>query len=477
MLGRAGRIDIECELTVQGPGANLTLGSTGTSDPSPFLLERPMADEALTLENLDITDTGLYVSRGYPFKEWDLLRREAPVFWYDRPGIEPFWAITRHADILTISRNSKVFVNSKRLRLATEIEDQFMVANLKRRAEDMGWDVEEPHDFIMMDDPRHKKFRLMTAREFTPAALRKLEGHLESLSLGFAAEFEERLRADTEAHGSCDFVDAFAVKLPLATIGEMMGLPPDDWRHLKVLTNVMLNADEPGYHRADESLIDRITRAAGELQAYMMNLIEDRRKAGATGRDLASIVVHAQLDGEPLTDQQLQGYLTVLLAAGNETTRNATSGGVQALLQHPEECAKLCEDPSLVVSAVEEMLRWSSPVVQFARTAVSDFELGGQKIRAGEAVGMFYPSANRDEDVFEDPYRFDITRSPNLHLAFGGYGAHFCLGANLARWELRAALRSLLPILPKMELAGPDVRVPHLHVPAIQNLPVRYVGD
>ncbi|MFB0976404.1 MAG: cytochrome P450, partial [Myxococcota bacterium] len=136
-----------------------------------------------------------------------------------------------------------------------------------------------------------------------------------------------------------------------------------------------------------------------------------------------------------------------------------------------------CADPSLVVSAVEEMLRWTSPVVQFARTAVEDFELGGQKIRAGEDVGMFYPSANRDEEVFDEPYRFDITRSPNHHLAFGGYGAHFCLGANLARWELRAAVRSLLPILPDMELAGREERVPHLHVPAIQRLPVRYTGN
>ena len=164
----------------------------------------------------------------------------------------------------------------------------------------------------------------------------------------------------------------------------------------------------------------------------------------------------------------------MLLGAGNETTRNATSGGVQALLEHPDQCAKLCANPELLDSAVEEILRWTSPVVQFARTAVKDFEIRGQMIRAGEDIGMFYPSANRDEDVFENPYDFDIERSPNLHLAFGGYGAHFCLGANLARSELRAMMRSLLPILPEMELAGPEQRVPHLHVPAIQRLPVRY---
>jgi cholest-4-en-3-one 26-monooxygenase len=431
----------------------------------------------LSLDSVDITDTSLYVSRGYPWQEWDLMRREAPVFWYDRPGIAPFWAITKHADVLTVSKNSDVFVNSQRLRLATIIEDQFMESNLRSRAESLGWDPDEPHDMIFMDDPRHKKFRLLTARQFTPAALRKLEDHLEALAETFATQFRERLRSDTATAGSCDFVDAFAIKLPLATIGEMMGLPEDDWRHLKVLTNVMLNAHEPDYYRPGENLIEAITRAANEMRVYMAKLIEKRRADGADGDDLASVLVRAQIDGAPLTDQQLQGYLTVLLGAGNETTRNATSGGVQALLQHPEQCARLCAEPGLLISAVEEILRWTSPVVQFARTAVEDFELSGTKICAGDDVGMFYPSANRDEDVFDDPYRFDVGRTPNDHLAFGGYGAHFCLGANLARWELRAALRSLIPILPEMELAGPEVRVPHLHVPAIQHLPVRYVGE
>ena len=430
---------------------------------------------ALSLDTLDVTDAALYVSRGYPFREWDLMRKKAPVFWYERPGFKPFWAITKHADVLTISRNSNVFVNSRRLRLATIVEDEFMSSNLRSRAAKLDWDPDEPHDMIFMDDPRHKKFRLLTARQFTPAALRKLEVHLEILSKKFADEFQQRLRADTEAHGACDFVDAFAVKLPLATIGEMLGLPEDDWRHLKVLTNVMLNAHEPDYYLPGENVVQAITRAAEEMRCYMADVIEQRRTAGATGDDLASILVRAQIDGAPLTDQQLQGYLTVLLGAGNETTRNATSGGVQALLEHPDQCAKLCANPDLLNSAVEEILRWTSPVVQFARTAVVDFEIRGQKICAGEDIGMFYPSANRDEDVFENPYDFDIERSPNLHLAFGGYGAHFCLGANLARSELRVMLRSLLPILPEMELAGPEERVPHLHVPAIQRLPVRYV--
>jgi cytochrome P450 len=426
-----------------------------------------------TLDSLDITTTELYTTRGYPWQEWDLLRKEAPVFWYDRPGIAPFWAITRHADVLAISRRSDVFVNSGRLRLAAIEEDERITQSKARRDEKHGWDPAEPNDFVFMDDPRHKQFRLLTARRFTPAALRRLEGHLEKMSDAFAREFQEIVRRDTAEKGSCDFVEAFAVKLPLATIGEMMGLPPDDWKHLKVLTNVMLSAPEERYYLAGESRADAINRASTEMREYMLDVIARRRADEAGGDDLASLLVRSEIEGNPLTDQQLQGYLTLLLGAGNETTRNATSGGEQALLSHPEERDRLCANPELLHTAVEEILRWTSPVVQFARTAVRDFELRGVTIREGEDVGMFYPSANRDEAVFEDPYRFDVARQPNNHLAFGGYGAHFCLGANLARWELRAAIRSLLPILPELELAGPERRVPHLHVPAIQSLPVR----
>jgi cholest-4-en-3-one 26-monooxygenase len=182
------------------------------------------------------------------------------------------------------------------------------------------------------------------------------------------------------------------------------------------------------------------------------------------------------LDGKNLTEQQLQGYLFVILAAGNETTQNAISGGVAALLENPDQVKLLAENADndeLIVSAGEEILRWTSPVLQFARTAVSDFDLNGTTIKAGEDVGMWYPSANRDPEVFDEPYKFDITRKKNRHLAFGGYGAHFCLGANLARWELRAALKALAPVLPQVELVSGPERCPNLHVSAIHRLEVQ----
>jgi cytochrome P450 len=347
---------------------------------------------------------------------------------------------------------------------------------MRLRAEAYGWDPDEPPDFIFMDDPRHRNFRLIPARSFTPAALRKLESHFAELSQAFADEFDDELARAADSGETCDFVRGFAQKLPLAAIGEMMGLPSGDWLRLKQITNVLIGAPEPDFFRPGENRIVGVLRALGEMTEYMLELVRDRRARGADGDDLSTLIVHSQVDGQALTEQQLQGFLFVLLAAGNETTQNAISGGVHALLENPEQRELLCSDPSLVHSAAEEILRWTSPVVQFARTATSDFELSGVTIKAGQDVGMWYPSANRDEAVFDDPYRFDITRKPNYHLAFGGFGAHFCLGANLARSELRAALRSLIPILPRLESAGPPERVPNLHVSAIHRMPVRAAG-
>jgi len=428
---------------------------------------------APSLETLDIHTKELYVTRGYPWREWDLMRREAPVFWYEREGMAPFWAVTRHQDILTISKHSQVFVNSRRLRLQTIEDDERQFRSQRKRAEVRGWDPQEPPDFIFMDDPRHRNFRLLSAKRFTPASLRKLGTHFDELSRTFAEEFSTELARSGARGDSCDFVREFAQKLPLSAIGEMMGLPPDDWMRLKTLTNVMIGAPEVDFFHEGEDRNRGVQRAVVEMTDYMLRLIEEHQARGPDGKDLSNLIIHSSIDGKALTAQQLQGYLFVILAAGNETTQNAITGGVHALLEHPEQRDLLCSHPELLIPATEEILRWTSPVLQFARTAVEDFELSGVKIAAGQDVGMWYPSANRDEAVFHDPYRFDITRKPNYHLAFGGFGAHFCLGANLARWELRAALRALIPILPSFEAAGPPERVPNLHVAAIHRLPVR----
>ncbi len=428
------------------------------------------------LDTLDIHTPQLYLDRGYPFAEWDHLREHAPVFWYERDDIDPFYAITRHADIQTISKYSDVFVNSRRLRLQSKEEDARQAISTKFRIESRGWDPEEVSDFILMDDPRHRAFRLIVAKRFTPAALRKLERHFAELSHQFAGEFMTELRAAAGRGDTTDFVKGFAEKLPLAAIGEMLGLPDGDWRRLKQLTNVMIGAPERTFFEEGEDRSSGQWRAMEEMTDYMLEVIRDRRERGPSGDDLSTQVVFGKVFGESLTDQQLQGFLFVLLAAGNETTQNAISGGVAALLQNPDQLRLLADNADnedLIVSAGEEILRWTSPVLQFARTAVEDFELSGVKIEAGQDVGMWYPAANRDPAVFERPYEFDITRKPNRHLAFGGYGAHFCLGANLARWELRAALRALAPVLPEMELVNDPERCPNLHVSAIHRLEVQ----
>jgi cholest-4-en-3-one 26-monooxygenase len=428
------------------------------------------------LDSIDIHGTHLYVERGYPWKEWELLRREAPVYWYEREDIEPFWAITRHADVLAISRDPSTFINGgRRLRLASIGEEILMTEGFKGFAKEQGWDPGEPPDMVFMDDPRHRKFRLLTSSAFTPGRLRALEPRIEKLATGFAAEFAETLGRRTAEAGSCDFVREYSVKLPLAAIGDLMGLPPGDWMRALVWTNAMLGDIHPSSQVEGESPGGAARRAVLEMRAYFDALMEERRDAGAGSECLVDMLLRARLDGEPLTDQQLHGYLLLLTAAGNETTRNATTGGLIALLENPDQRDLLCERPELVNSAVEEILRWTSPVVQFARTVTKDVEIRGQKIREGDTVGVFYPSANRDEDVFEDPDRFDVTRQPNHHLAFG-HGSHFCLGANLARVELRAAIRALLPILPRMELVDAGVRIPHLHVPGFRSLAVRYTS-
>jgi cholest-4-en-3-one 26-monooxygenase len=431
-------------------------------------------DEPITLQTLDITDTSRYVARGYPWREWDLLRREAPVFWYERPGFEPFWALTRHADIGYVSRNPQLFSNTQRLRLDSIEGVEILERSRERNALRYGGSPSDPPDFIFMDPPEHRDYRALTSKRFTPRAMEALESHFRELSTAYVSAFARELVERTAAGEPLDFVHELAAKLPVAAICEMAAIPREDWEKVFRWTEILIGAGDPEFQRPGEDRETTARRASGEWKAYTARLIEQRRDAGATESDLISTLVRAAVGGEALNERELINYINLLLAAGNETTRNATTGGVQALLQHPAELRRLVEHPALVDSAVEEILRWTSIVIQFVRTCMADTEIRGQRIRKGETVVMWYPSANRDEEVFPEPYRFDITREPNPHFAFGGYGEHFCLGANLARWELRTMLRALLPLLPDLELAGPaELVASSLHVGGIKRLPVR----
>lgn len=428
---------------------------------------------SLTLDNLDIHRPREYEAHGFPWAAWDLLRREAPVHWYERPDIDPFWAVTRYEDIMTVSNHPEVFINGgPRLRLTMKGDTEFLRDGLDNFGRERGWDPQEPPDMVFMDNPRHRRVRRLSSWAYTQGGMRRMQGHFDALARTFTDEFMTALEAARDDGGTVDFVDGLACKLPLAAVGEIMGLPSEDWKQILAWSKALVGEVDERARRPGESRGAAAYRNMHELRVYIDELINESRANGAERGGLIDRLVHTPVEGALLTDQQINGYVFLLIGAGNDTTRNAFAGGVAALIEHPEQHRKLVEDPSLMPSAVEEILRWTSPVGSFLRTAVSDFELGGQRIAAGDTVGLFYPSANRDDAVFEDPYRFDITRSPNPHLTFG-FGAHFCLGTNLARAELKASLEALLPHLDRLELAPGRTWLAQTHVMGYSTLPMR----
>ena len=425
----------------------------------------------ITLDNLDIHTISNYEMSGYPWDEWDLLRETAPCFWYERDDIAPFWAITRHADVKAIGSDANRFVNGGgRLRLKSLDIDARYAGSHRTKVTLHGWDLSEPEDMVFFDAPKHTDFRLLTARYFTPAQCRRMEAELTANARRLTTEFGDRLAAGE----TVDLVHDYAVALPLMTIGPLLGLDPDDWADIHRWTDALFDIDSMRFALAGEDRRAMRKRLHSEFHDYVAGLIETKRRQPAD--DLASVVVHAQVAGAGLTEQQLHGYLKLLIAAGNETTRNALSRGMLAFVDHQDQVDRLCDDPDrFVTSAADEVVRWTTPVIQFARTAVEDVELHGQTIRAGQHVGLWYGAANRDPRVFDRPYEFDISRHPNEHLGFG-HGAHFCLGANLAKWELRAALAALAEsdILSRMETAADPVWLTDLHVGAYKEAPVRF---
>ncbi|MCR9093029.1 MAG: cytochrome P450 [bacterium] len=414
-------------------------------------------------------------AEGYPWEEWDRLRREAPVMWYEPPeDYEPFWSITKHADIQTISKRADIFVNRQRLRLFQRPIENYMRSTRETLEAEFGLANGAPLSFNDMDSPHHLKYRNITSKRFTPRAMRAFAGEIASLASDYVGRFARRLEDEGQAGRPLDLVQDLSVKVPTAAIFQMLGVPPDQQDELFELWEVTLRSS--GEERAQDENEDAASvffNPNGPGQRYLAKMIDEARERGATADDLLAAILAARVDGEPLPQQALIAYVMLLIAAGLDTTRHATTGGVHLLLEHPDQLARLVDDPSLIDSAVEEILRFTSPVIHFMRTAVDDFEIGGETIRKGESVSLWYPSANRDEDVFERPYEFDIGRNPNPHLAFGGYGPHFCIGAHFARTQLRSVFRELLPLLPKIEIAGDLVRMKNLHVGGYTALPVR----
>ena len=424
-----------------------------------------------SLDQLDIHTISLYEQHGYPWAAWDRLREDAPCYWYDRPGIAPFWAITRHRDVKSIGSDNTSFINGGgRLRIKSLDIDARYAAAREKKLTMYDWDPAVPEDMVFLDNPAHLAMRQLTVRHFTPARCREMADELAENAATITHEFATRL-----ANGETpDLIHDYAVALPLMTIASMMGVERNDWADIHRWTDAMFDNESMRFARPGEERRVMRRRIHAEFHNYVAELID--RKRGQPADDLSSVLVHAQIDGRPLTEQELHGYLRLLINAGNETTRNALSRGVLALIDHPDQVDRLTDDPDRFVdTAVDEILRWTTPVIEFARTASRDVELHGQTIKAGDHVALWYGAANRDPRVFDNPYSFDIGRSPNEHVAFG-HGGHFCLGANLAKWELRAALRALAEsdVLQRVERAEEPEWLTDLHVGAYRTAMVRY---
>ena len=398
----------------------------------------------MKLEDIDLCDAGRFVN-GVPHEELTFLRQHAPVFWHKEPQDgRGFWAITKYADVVSISRDPATFSSAS----GTNI--------FEVHGEDLGT-IQSM--LINMDPPGHGKYRRLVNRGLTPRMVAALEPHIRELTRGIVDRVATK--------GECDFVAEVAAELPLLVIAEFLGLPEDDRRKVYDWSNRLIGFDDPEFQQSmnDGKL------AAMEVWAYASELAERRRRE--PGDDLVSVLLQGDIDGERLSEKDFTNFFLLLAVAGNETTRNLVAAGMLALIQHPEQRARLLADMSLLPSAVEEMLRWVTPVIHFRRTALRDTEVRGQKIAKGDKVVMFYPSANRDEEVFPEPFRFDVGRTPNDHLAFG-IGEHFCMGANLARLEIRLMFEELLTRLPDMELAGPVERLRSNFIGGVKRMPVRF---
>ena len=398
--------------------------------------------------NTNLADHELFRERE-PHDVWEVLRREDPVHWHPMPDDVPgHWAITKHADIVEISRNPEIFSSEHSVGMEAPRADP---------------ELGGARMIVTSDPPVHVQLRSAVNRGFTPRQVAKLEPQIREIVDGILDE--------AAPMGECDFVTQVAARLPLAVVQALLGVPEADWRLMYDLTNRQLGSNDPEYQTVPGDRFETARQARMELRAYFEEFLRERRKHPED--DLMSIMTLATLDGEPLTDNDILAFCNTVLIAGNETTRTATSGGLLTLIEHPEQRERLIADPSLIPGAIEEMLRWWTPVRFFARVAQTDTEVRGKTIRAGDRVVMWYASANRDEDVFEEPYRFNIDRSPNEHLAFG-IGEHYCLGASLARLELRVMFEQLLQRMPDIELVGPVDRLNSNFIAGIKHMPVRY---
>jgi cytochrome P450 len=423
------------------------------------LQENPVEPkEVLSLDEIDLSANEFW---GRPWEEREgafrTLRRERPMAFFAEPdtqGLVPpgpgYWAVTKQADILRASREPNLFCSSKGATSIPDLPEMFL--------EFFG-------GFINMDDPKHMRQRKLVSMGFTRQRLKKVDVEVENAAREVIDSVVEK--------GECDFVTELSAPFPIRIICEMMGIPRSQHQFVFDQTNIILGVGDPEYVPEGSDIAAALIQAGTGLRELMGELAKSRL-ANPTD-DLTSLILHAEVDGDKLSEQDLGSFFILLVAAGNETTRNAISHGMKALTDNPEQRAIWQQDfEGVSKTAIEEIVRWASPVIFMRRTTTRPCKLRGQALDEGEKLVLFYASGNRDEDVFEDPFRFDVRRTPNEHVGFGGPGPHFCLGANLARREISIFFRQLFERMPDLEITGPPERLASNFIHGIKHMPCRF---
>ena len=404
----------------------------------------------MQLSDIDLLDKDRFTA-GVPHDWFTFLRENAPVYRHPEPGQPGFWVLTKHADVTMVGKDGRTFSSDQANGGVVPLE----AANPVDAA-----DFGDAKLMLMTDPPEHTRKRKLVNHGFTPRMINRMEDHIRDLT--------NELLDEAVAKGECDFVVEIAAELPLLVIAELIGVPVEDRHKIFDWSNRMVGNEDPEYVVDAEKVLE----AQVEMFMYAGGLAEERRREPRD--DIMTVLLNAEVDGDRMSDMDFNLFFMLLSVAGNETTRNAISHGMNAFLENPEQYQALVDDPSLIDTATEEIVRWASPVMYFRRNATADVEIRGQQIKAGDKLSIWYASANRDEEVFDDPFRFDITRDPNPHIGFGGGGPHFCLGANLARMEIRVLFEELIRRVPRIEALGPPDRLRSNFIAGIKHLPVRF---
>jgi len=401
------------------------------------------------IDPLDLIDPQSYGRKGYPWQAWARLRREAPLEHFEPEGFPAFWAVTKHADVVEISKQPEIFLNGPGMTIA--------------RNQDLEANAAPPiRTIINMDAPDHRQFRGIASAYFTPRAVAKLQPLVEKTARDLVDELGRE--------GECDFIPQVASIHPLKIIARILGVPESDEPFILKLTNELFGSEDPEFQRGEDRQENMRTLFA-EFWGYFTKVIESRRKQPRD--DLASVIANARIDGQPMGDLETMGYCLITFTAGHETTRGSIGGGLDVLMDNPDQLDRWRRDPGITPHAIDEIVRYVTPVNHMMRTASRDYTLRGKKIREGDHLVLFYASANRDEEVFERPDALDLGRHPNRHLGFG-IGEHFCLGANLARMTSGTLFRELTGRLESVERTGPSERTASNLVPGLKHLPIRY---